>query len=261
MFFDNLLEERDIRLSGEEDKYTAEVLQKANIFTSAKAALIKNTLRKYDLYGGSVLHVGCGGILHKRVSDPYLEAGFTIVGLDIHETYLKEFQSEVGAPGVFGNAIHLPFDENSFDIVNYTDILEHLIDPVQALNEVSRVLKDKGFVIITTHNRHSGKLFRKNILNPLYFGEQILGLYMNNILVPHFFIDRWMNFDFYHTEFTKKELEALLENSGFAVVEFCTKSLTIDLNIFKRSSRRLLGFLPIFKWLINPFFILARCQK
>lgn len=53
-------------------------------------------------------------------------------------------------PDVVGDAHNLPFEDQSFDAVLCAEVLEHLIDPMQAISEMRRVLKPGGRAIITT---------------------------------------------------------------------------------------------------------------
>lgn len=43
----------------------------------------------------------------------------------------------------------IKFADNVFDIITCTDLLEHLVNPLEALLEMKRVLKDEGKIIIT----------------------------------------------------------------------------------------------------------------
>lgn len=43
----------------------------------------------------------------------------------------------------------IPFENNSFDIVITLDVLEHIEDDFFAISELNRVLKEKGFLLIT----------------------------------------------------------------------------------------------------------------
>ncbi len=46
-----------------------------------------------------------------------------------------------------------PYDDNSFDVVLFCEIIEHLLtDPVHALTEIRRVLKPGGDLVLTTPN-------------------------------------------------------------------------------------------------------------
>ncbi len=51
---------------------------------------------------------------------------------------------------VFCDAHRLPFGDGEIDSVLLTEVLEHLADPRQALQEAFRVLKDGGGLLVTT---------------------------------------------------------------------------------------------------------------
>lgn len=58
----------------------------------------------------------------------------------------------------------LPFDSDRFDLVIFTEILEHLyLDPTYPLSKIYRVLKKGGYLIVTTPN----VLRFQNIINLL----------------------------------------------------------------------------------------------
>jgi ubiquinone/menaquinone biosynthesis C-methylase UbiE len=56
---------------------------------------------------------------------------------------------------VAGDAQALPFADQSMDFVNMSHVLEHTLDPVQALRELRRVLKPGGVTQITVPNTNS----------------------------------------------------------------------------------------------------------
>ncbi len=43
----------------------------------------------------------------------------------------------------------MPFCDNTFDIVNFTETIEHIDNPFWAISEIKRVMKDNGHLIIT----------------------------------------------------------------------------------------------------------------
>ncbi len=51
---------------------------------------------------------------------------------------------------VLGDALHVPFREESFDTVICTELLEHLTRPRQAVEEIHRVLRSGGRCILST---------------------------------------------------------------------------------------------------------------
>ena len=48
----------------------------------------------------------------------------------------------------------LPFDDNSFDVVTALEIIEHIEEPEKMLQEMMRVTRPNGSVIITTPNNN-----------------------------------------------------------------------------------------------------------
>jgi SAM-dependent methyltransferase len=87
---------------------------------------------------GRVLDIGCGLQPYR----PMLDASTTeYVGVDR--------KHELSNPTVVGSAEALPFEDESFDVVLSTQVLEHLPDPRRALGEAVRVLKKGGRLILT----------------------------------------------------------------------------------------------------------------
>ncbi len=53
-------------------------------------------------------------------------------------------------PDVIGDAHNLPFKDGEFSLVLCTEVLEHTLEPQKVINEIKRVLKTGGRVILTT---------------------------------------------------------------------------------------------------------------
>ena len=86
-----------------------------------------------------ILDVGCGiGSIEQRLTE------FNITGIESSEEMLQEARKRSDKDFIQGNAEDLPFEENSFDGTLYLTSLEFLSDYKKALEEASRVLKDKG---------------------------------------------------------------------------------------------------------------------
>lgn len=83
------------------------------------------------------LDVGCGGLCN-IFKEIYGEDNYT--GLDV-ETCKYPVD-------VHGDAEHLPYEDNSFDVVTGWSLIEHLLNPYNGLCEMLRVSKI-GVIIVT----------------------------------------------------------------------------------------------------------------
>jgi ubiquinone/menaquinone biosynthesis C-methylase UbiE len=81
------------------------------------------------------------------------------------EVHLVEYDSKLiseckkrfpKVKAIKGVAEKIPYDDETFDVVTMTDTLEHVRDEKQSLNEVHRVLKKGGTLVISTP--HKGPL-------------------------------------------------------------------------------------------------------
>ena len=94
-----------------------------------------------------VLDIGCGDAemleCISKVKNPACA-----VGMDIREKMIKHDTINI----LRGDAENLPLKTQSFDCVTATAVIEHLPNPITALIEFKRVLKQGGVLIITTPN-------------------------------------------------------------------------------------------------------------
>lgn len=116
---------------------------------------ILERLRKNFLnYPLEILDVGCGaGFLTNYLS----EHGYRVTGLDSSPESLavaKRHDRTGRVEYVEGDAMKLPFPDQSFDVVASLDFLEHIHTPAAAIAEVSRVLRPGGLFFFHTFNRN-----------------------------------------------------------------------------------------------------------
>jgi len=88
-----------------------------------------------------VLDVGC----YDRWPERFIDPSASYVGVDYVSPEVPVYESSVD---VFGDAHDLPFCERSFDYVLLLDVFEHLPDAERALSEISRVLVDRGRLVL-----------------------------------------------------------------------------------------------------------------
>jgi len=186
--------------------------------TAWKAKNILKFVSRLPHGGNKVLHVGCGGECNEAIPLEYQKAGFVNFGVDAVRSYVKEFNAYGEAH--LANASALPYADGVFDVVNFTDILEHLFDPLRGLREAARVLKKNGHLILETPNR--AYLSRRN---PVSWLEYFLGTLRPGLLRPRVITARWADEVLFHTEFSRHELALLLGHAGLQPLRFTTEVL------------------------------------
>lgn len=110
-----------------------------------KGAANRSTIRILDI--GSLTGAMC--IALKR-------EGYDVYGVDFDEV-VAEYRDVYVKNGIDIRAIsdptQLPYEDNYFDCVVFTEVLEHVYDtPLHILNEFKRALKVGGCLLITTPN-------------------------------------------------------------------------------------------------------------
>lgn len=210
------------------DDYTSADFLRQHESTETKAKVIMRYISSVKHTGNYVLHVGCGGLCNEAIPKEYENAGFVNHGVDAVRSYVLEFLNFGQAH--LANALALPYGDAIFDIVNFTDILEHLFDPLRGLREAARVLKQDGYLILTTPNRSPG-IDRHNLL------ESMIGAAFPAILGQRNITGQWAGETFFHMKFTKKEVVSLLHQSGFKPVLVRTYSvLKSPKSVLKRTT-------------------------
>ena len=76
-----------------------------------------------------ILDVGCGSRL------------FGDIGVDLNRVYASD-SPNIPKRNVVASVLHLPFKDNSFEVVHFIGILHHVNNPILAWNEIVRVSSD-----------------------------------------------------------------------------------------------------------------------
>lgn len=102
----------------------------------------RKLIRKYSKPNDKILDVGVGmGRLLEEFTN------LKRYGMDISKGYL-ELASKRGIECCFSLIEDMPYQDNSFDIITCTDVLEHVLDVNLAIKNITRVLKPGGIFIL-----------------------------------------------------------------------------------------------------------------
>ncbi|GGQ62944.1 class I SAM-dependent methyltransferase [Streptomyces pilosus] len=100
----------------------------------------------------TVLDIGCGDGTAAATAAPYLR-GHRLVGVDWSQDALARARTRL-THAVRGELSGggLPFAAESADAVLFSEVIEHLVDPDAALDELRRVLRPGGHLMLSTPN-------------------------------------------------------------------------------------------------------------
>lgn len=112
-----------------------------------------------------------------------------LIGLDRSLAMLKEARAHVRHRSVtwlWQDASHLPFDDRTFDVVTCLEALEFFPSPAAVLEEMVRVLKPGGFLLIS--NRIG---WEAHLLPGRTFDEEELGKRLEHLGMASWDVQRW----------------------------------------------------------------------
>ncbi|MGK5632285.1 class I SAM-dependent methyltransferase [Streptomyces sp. URMC 123] len=160
--------------------------------------------------GALILDVGCGDGRAAAVAAREL-AGHRLVGVDWSHDALRRAAARV--PAVVRGELDghgLPFASGSADAVLFSEVVEHLVDPDGALDELRRVLRPGGHLMLSTPNLAAW--YNRGLLlagvQPVFSEVSLRAVHgrPGNQVVGHLRL------------YTARALRSFLEASGFRVV-------------------------------------------
>lgn len=166
---------------------------------------------------GKILDVGCG-------RGDFLSCmqfrGWETYGVETAEVAVRHCREVQGLNIFHGELLEANFPANHFDVVRLWHVLEHVQIPKEILQEINRILKPEGLLVISVPNidSYEAKIFR----------------------------EKWYALDLprhlYH--FSTKTLKRILEKTKFKIIYF---TRNYDLFTFRISLIRKSESLSIFK--------------
>lgn len=140
----------------------------------------------------SVLDAGCGEGRTTRVIRSQVAS---VVGVELEVDALRHApRGTEGLEFLAGSVYELPFPDDAFDVAVCTEVLEHLSEPVAALEELVRVAREA--VVLTVPREPWWRM-----------ANMARGAYLTD----------WGNTPGHVQHFTKRRLRRLLENSRMSV--------------------------------------------
>ena len=185
-------------------------------------------LQKY-VATGKILDVGtASGFL----LDVAQQRGFEPFGVEI-----SEYSGGIAAAKFGPDHIHIgtletaPFRAGTFDLITMTDLLEHVPDPLGVLRVAHRLLKPRGYVLITTPNTHS-------------FSCKLMG-------------SRWTHYNLYHLIYSNPDsMQVIASNSGFRIAMCRSAEKVVNIGYLRSQ------FFAFRHWALTPLIrsIHALCR-
>ena len=158
--------------------------------------------------GETILDLGCGEGQDVKIILPY---GVNYIGLDISLGMIEKAKEQFGSKNkikfLVGNANKLPFKDETFEKILCSEVIEHIPDYKKALNEIGRVLKKEGTLVLSTPNQNSLYGLQRVLLDFIYKAHYHKGRRENH---PW---DKWKRI---------KELKQALKENSFSIKEIIT---------------------------------------
>lgn len=170
-------------------------------------------------HGKVVLDIACGeGYGTGLIANRALE----VTGIDINENIINEAKTKYHSNNIqflVGDIYNIPVSNKYFDLLICFETIEHVEDHLKVINEVKRVLKEDGILLISTPNKaeYSDK---PNYINP-HHKKELYKHEFNQLLKSNFKNVQIFNQNISYTSLIKTdEKEHLtLYNGNFQLIE------------------------------------------
>jgi len=205
--------------SGTKDGYSDYKEEAVNLERTFRRRI--DILKRYQEKGGTLLDVGCATGEFMKLAAEY----WNVYGVEI-SSYASRAAGEKGLNVFNGKLEQSPYLNSGFNVVTLWDTIEHVAQPLETMRLISRIVKPKGIVALTTGDVGS-------------FVSRACGRYWHLYNIPQ-----------HLSYFDKGTITDLLKRSGFKTVEIAYPALnfTLDYLLFRSITFYNLKFaLPAYK--------------
>jgi SAM-dependent methyltransferase len=200
---------------------------------------VKNLIEKYVKGGMKILDLGCGnGRLFELLKDKDIE----YLGVDNCQRLIKIAKERFGVRGtkfktnleseinskfkiqnskfhfLIGDALNLPFGDNSFDMIFAIALLHHIPSKqlrLKVLKNCYQILKPGGFLVLTVWNLWQPGLLLRYKIWPMIFGWRPKNLDWQDVFIP-WKLPQGKIMRYYHA-FNFNELKKVIIEAGFQI--------------------------------------------
>jgi SAM-dependent methyltransferase len=165
----------------------------------------------------SIMDIGCGngGLLHLA-----RESGWEVAGMELSQQAADAIREDQGIDVIVSDFLHYENPEGRrYDVVALRHVLEHLPDPILAMQKIGGLLKDNGLALLEFPNTGSFSYRLKRILK---------NRGLKNAKYPADWRPGHVN------EYCRKSFRYLLDRTGFELAVWRTYSNKPVANAFYR---------------------------
>ncbi|WP_417835867.1 class I SAM-dependent methyltransferase [Thalassospira tepidiphila] len=192
-----------------EEYYNGEIYSGRRIYEEFKNSVTKSLnflAQSRDIKGAQLLDIGCGeGVLLEVAT----QMGAHATGIEPHGGEIERLK-ERGFTVFHGLLEDFPIEEEAgqWDVITLTWVLDAMIDPVDSLKQIRRLLKPDGILHITIASRYLLPLTQRKKGIPIIWQKPIKSM-----------IGRKEIADTHPFYFTRKSLLKCLDTVGFKVAK------------------------------------------
>ena len=213
------------------DTWVLDPIKSKKIFNEKRKGFRENIklVQEYKK-SGFLLDVGCSSGLFLELARSF---SWKCYGVEVNKD-TAAIAKQKGFNIIVGDLLNAEFPDETFDVITFWEVLEHVKDPTSTLRRARSLLKDDGYLFISTPNI-SG--FEPKV------GYYLMGKTINFWRHPqppgHLY------------QFSKVTIQKLLQKTGFKAVSIQMEEIPLDYTAPKRRDVRWLVFRIITKILYS----------